>query len=57
MESASDIERNRRIIAISQLVSSFFDTEEEAEEPESFIHTDTLAPNATTSSNQDEPQE
>lgn len=50
MEPASDAERNRRIIAISQLVSSFFDTEEEPDEYEFSVTTDAFVSDDTTDS-------
>lgn len=42
METASDIERNRRIIALSQFVSSFFDTEKDTEEADFSLGNDAL---------------
>lgn len=53
METASDIERNRRIIALSQFVSSFFDTEKDTEEADfstgndAFISNDATEPPQT----------
>lgn len=48
METASDIERNRRIIALSQFVSSFFDVEEETEEADFSTDNDALISDDTT---------
>lgn len=48
METASDTERNRRIIALSQFVSSFFDNENETEKADFSIVDNALVSNEAT---------
>lgn len=54
MEAISETERNRRIIALSQFVSSFFVTEEDVKEADSLINSDAFIANDDTSPFQDE---